>query len=519
MRAIVATDEAWGIGCHGQLQFHIRADLKRFKELTTGKVIIYGRQTVQTYPSQRPLKNRLNLILSTQMSADEADDAMLLSDLNALAEQLAVLRASGFSEDDFNVVGGTSVYQTLLPYCHEVLRTVVEGVHPADRTFPNLDAHPNWQLVEESPWQTESEYRFRYQVWRNHQYRRLPRLELNTWKQRDAREAVKYDLPKGFPTKATPLNRALKPFQKRPVQILSLTADQQLIGLASFYSDPLLPDGANLSIWPFEPFDDVLMRELAMRFLADRPEFAWLDVRVRPDGAEELGTSARDRVHDYCIDYMDIVNPMTTFVAYAKGWLAITAQNGRIVRIDFLNSGSKIHDPAVERTAQALGILTNDKAILPGKSNVDWSDPRAHLLPVLRETVRQLREYFDGERTMFELPLDLEQGTPFQRSVWHALRDIPYGVTRSYEDIAANVAKPEQQARSLARAVGAACGANPIAIVVPCHRVIGKNLDLIGFAAGVATKAWLLNHELLGYREESTEEQQEHSNAESVTTS
>jgi len=102
------------------------------------------------------------------------------------------------------------------------------------------------------------------------------------------------------------------------------------------------------------------------------------------------------------------------------------------------------------------------------------------------ETVRQLRAYFAGELQEFDLPL-APQGTPFQLSVWQALRRIPYGETVSYGAIAEAVGRP-----SASRAVGAANGANPLPIVVPCHRVIGSTGKLTGFGGGLDTKAALL---------------------------
>ena len=102
---------------------------------------------------------------------------------------------------------------------------------------------------------------------------------------------------------------------------------------------------------------------------------------------------------------------------------------------------------------------------------------------------RQLEEYFAGERTDFDLPL-APVGTPFQQDVWRALREIPYGVTTSYAAIAVRIGRP-----SAVRAVGAANGRNPIGLVVPCHRVIGANGKLVGYAGGLDRKAWLLDHE------------------------
>jgi len=109
--------------------------------------------------------------------------------------------------------------------------------------------------------------------------------------------------------------------------------------------------------------------------------------------------------------------------------------------------------------------------------------------PYLVEAVRQLRSYFAGALTRFDLPLDM-QGTPFQLRVWRALLEIPYGETRCYADIARAVGSPRAM-----RAVGAANGANPIPIVVPCHRVIGSGGKLVGYGGGLPLKKLLLDLE------------------------
>lgn len=109
--------------------------------------------------------------------------------------------------------------------------------------------------------------------------------------------------------------------------------------------------------------------------------------------------------------------------------------------------------------------------------------------PILNETEQQLNEYFAGSRTRFELALNFV-GTEFQRKVWAALLTIPFGETRSYSDIAKQIGNA-----NAVRAVGAANGKNPISIVAPCHRVIGKSGDLTGFAGGVETKKILLDLE------------------------
>ncbi|MBM3947727.1 MAG: methylated-DNA--[protein]-cysteine S-methyltransferase [SAR202 cluster bacterium] len=109
--------------------------------------------------------------------------------------------------------------------------------------------------------------------------------------------------------------------------------------------------------------------------------------------------------------------------------------------------------------------------------------------PVLQAARRQLTEYFAGGRTSFDIPLDLH-GTDFQRRVWRALASVPYGRTATYAEQAARIGRP-----SAVRVVGAANGRNPVSIILPCHRVVGKDGGLVGYAAGLGVKRWLLEHE------------------------
>jgi O-6-methylguanine DNA methyltransferase len=108
----------------------------------------------------------------------------------------------------------------------------------------------------------------------------------------------------------------------------------------------------------------------------------------------------------------------------------------------------------------------------------------------LAEPVRQLEEYFAGRRLVFKLPLDLDQGTPFQRRVWKSMLQIPYGETATYRQIAEDVGRP-----AAVRAVGAAAGTNPIPIVVPCHRVVAAGGKLGGYGGGLPMKTRLLDLE------------------------
>ena len=111
------------------------------------------------------------------------------------------------------------------------------------------------------------------------------------------------------------------------------------------------------------------------------------------------------------------------------------------------------------------------------------------ITPVIIQAIAQLDEYFDGTRKYFDLPLTPE-GTPFQKQVWEALLEIPYGKTISYSQLAIQLGNLKT-----IRAVGLANGQNPIAIIIPCHRVIGKDGSLVGYGGGLENKVWLLRHE------------------------
>jgi methylated-DNA-[protein]-cysteine S-methyltransferase len=141
-------------------------------------------------------------------------------------------------------------------------------------------------------------------------------------------------------------------------------------------------------------------------------------------------------------------------------------------------------------------LLTSDGSALTGlymepsrkaRSTEGWTQDV--MVAPLSAAVRQLTEYFAGSRRVFELPLRL-QGTDFQRRVWRELTEIPYGETWSYGELAKRIDSP-----SASRAVGLANGRNPIAILVPCHRVIGADGSLTGYGGGLDRKRWLLAHE------------------------
>jgi len=154
------------------------------------------------------------------------------------------------------------------------------------------------------------------------------------------------------------------------------------------------------------------------------------------------------------------------------------------------------HAKMIATPVGELTLIATDK----GLSAILWESEGAQRVPlkpisrndqhlILCEAERQLREYFAGERQQFDMPYDTV-GTEFQKKVWQALLTIPFGETRSYQQIAEQIGHPKAM-----RAVGAANGKNPLSIMAPCHRVIGSNGKLTGFAGGLAVKAFLLELE------------------------
>ncbi len=138
--------------------------------------------------------------------------------------------------------------------------------------------------------------------------------------------------------------------------------------------------------------------------------------------------------------------------------------------------------------ALTLPESTQERALKPLLDR--WGKGQSYDDPRLDDLKTKLQQYFDGQRVLFDEPLDLSEATAFQRRVWSAVRDIPYGETRSYGQIAHQAGSP-----GAARAVGRAMATNPVPIVVPCHRVIGSDGNLRGFGGGLDLKRRLLEME------------------------
>lgn len=158
--ALACVSENWGIGCSGQLLYHIKPDLERFRWLTTGQVVIMGRKTLESLPESRPLASRTNWVLSRTMG--KTPGVKVISDLTKLDKLLAKEKQAVY------VIGGEEIYKLLLSRCQYVNLTVVHDRKPADTFFPDLSVRRDWRQIGSSPVRIDEatglEYQFvRYQ--------------------------------------------------------------------------------------------------------------------------------------------------------------------------------------------------------------------------------------------------------------------------------------------------------------------------------------------------------------------
>lgn len=148
MNLITCVDENWAIGYRGKLLVSIPNDMKHFREETTGKVIVLGRKTLETFPQGQPLASRTNIILTRNPSL-RVRGATVVHSLEELMEEL-----KKYPSEDVYVVGGESIYRQLLPYCDVAHVTKIDHTYGADAYFPNLDQDPEWEITADSDEQT-----------------------------------------------------------------------------------------------------------------------------------------------------------------------------------------------------------------------------------------------------------------------------------------------------------------------------------------------------------------------------
>ena len=156
MNIIVAADQNWAIGKDNKLLISIPADMKFFRTTTTGKVVVMGRKTLESFPGGQPLKKRTNIVLTRDKNY-KVKDAIVVHSIEEVLEEL-----KKYDSNDIYVIGGESIYRQLLPYCDVAPVTCMDYTYQADTWFPNLDEDPEWKIAEESEEQTyfDLEYTF-----------------------------------------------------------------------------------------------------------------------------------------------------------------------------------------------------------------------------------------------------------------------------------------------------------------------------------------------------------------------
>lgn len=160
MKAIVAVDKKWGIGKRNGLLFELPADMKFFRETTSGKVVVMGSNTLKSFPGGKPLKNRINVVLYPE--GEKRDDCIVVGSMDELKSEL-----KKYEKEDVFVIGGAMFYKTMLPYCSEVLVTKVDADGEAEVFYENLDKKPEWKCVYESEETETNGYKIKFTTYKN----------------------------------------------------------------------------------------------------------------------------------------------------------------------------------------------------------------------------------------------------------------------------------------------------------------------------------------------------------------
>ena len=156
MKAILSADRNWGIGNGNKLLVSIPSDMKFFRQTTTGKVVVMGRKTLESFPNGQPLKNRTNIVLTSNPDY-KVKDAVIVHSKEELLKTL-----EQYDSENIYIIGGESIYRMMLSYCDTVFVTKIDRAFQADTFFPNLDEMEEWQMTEEGEEQTCFDLEFRF---------------------------------------------------------------------------------------------------------------------------------------------------------------------------------------------------------------------------------------------------------------------------------------------------------------------------------------------------------------------
>ncbi|HHU08023.1 MAG TPA: methylated-DNA--[protein]-cysteine S-methyltransferase [Clostridiaceae bacterium] len=497
MKIIVACDRRWGIGSEGKLLTHISTDLKRFKEITNNNIVVYGRKTLATFPYSQPLANRINVILTSNPDF-YAFPAHVVNSLQQLFPFLAKLKGEDADREVF-VIGGASVYDQLLPYCDEVLLTEIDAEFSADSFFPDISAQRKWAKISETSWLEENGVRFRYVTYQKHRELRLKRLYLN-----DAAKIRELGLP-CLTGSLREIRAKLNPLVKEAhSKMYTIYDDEELIGVARL-AYPLLNSNLPYLSWQtlhsLTPADVDAIIDNVLEQNINILRLEVVAAEMLPESVKEEFTFGIALDDLYPAYRRSVYRPERSdtdiaFIPFSPfGYIVLCGgrPEGQITGVDFWREDEALSDPELLAAAKLLGLadICGRPVIKDNIIYVKRSEQR-----YLSEVAESIVAYLTGAGSTPEADYISLQATDFQRKVWQEIAKIPYGRISTYEEIAEKIAPEGENHRNYSRAVGNACGANPLPIIIPCHRVIGKNRSLVGFTGGLDIKDHLLNLEM-----------------------
>jgi O-6-methylguanine DNA methyltransferase len=292
------------------------------------------------------------------------------------------------------------------------------------------------------------------------------------------------------------------------IQIIDSTARRAVLHLFTDRQG-LLPD--LLQAFIHKAFWELGLYRLEITVPADAQ--TWLSV-IRQAGFSEEGNLRRSLFNSQTNRHQDvlmfsILRPEcfeygTAFIPFRLGVFAVTGHRQALTQASFIRFGEAVESGYQQECAEIAGLLDSNGCLADRRFFEDYLQSQSSIVqasapqPVI-QAASQIQAYFAGQLPQFDLPLDLSRGSAFQVKIWQELATIPYGSTWTYEELACRLTGGDwQAARRMARAVGSACGANPLPLILPCHRVIGKDGRLVGFSGGLDIKEFLLDHEIMG---------------------
>lgn len=346
----------------------------------------------------------------------------------------------------------------------------------------------------------------------------MPDYVVRPWRQKDLNVIWKLGFPLDFFQRKSDLLQFIRLYRKRSqAEVYTVAELDSEVYLALLFVEPDFLDQKTLVAHVLELNQEKISQSgelrdrlfcLGQAFYKCNPDFAQIffkcplaGQKVIPGNAKAyfMGNAVYPNKLEVCyFAGADFIEKNYLIFLYKDHHIIVTCLNNEIIGVSFVKPKELIVENELKKSL-VRACLLNDEG---------WIDSNRQIIKVYSKTkrirsdleleiIRQFSEYFSGQLQDFNLPYKLTSGTPFQRKVWQVLSKIPYGQSLSYQEVAEKLTGDLKQARDLARAVGYACKRNPMGILIPCHRVIGKDNTLTGFGGGLALKAALLDLEFL----------------------